>query len=261
MSSRFAFKTGYESDEVALGFALAVALHALPVLLVVLKAMYPSAAEEEEPLVGRPMVAASLLKLGKPLDPKKLPDRIVPQARTAPKKELVASREEKLKDTPDAGAPPPRTEDSDLTNLVAKTDPFAENSAKTHPEEGHELGVAEGTETDPSKVRAGDMYAAQLNKFFRDHWSFPSVISQGQASRLCVYVQFTLDRRMVIWHVRSSPVKSSGNELFDDSAMTMLQKLMDDKTPLPEPPPEVEQQFRGRAIPIGLTGGNGDACK
>ena len=50
--------------------------------------------EEEKPLISRPVVQASLLKLGKPIDPKKLPDRLVPQTRTAPKKQITASRED-----------------------------------------------------------------------------------------------------------------------------------------------------------------------
>ncbi len=44
---------------------------------------------------------------------------------------------------------------------------------------------------------------------------------------------------MVIWHVRIAPVKKSGNDLFDDSARSMLQKLLDDRTELPEPPPRL----------------------
>jgi hypothetical protein len=259
VSTKFGFRTGYEGDEVALGVALAIALHAIPILLIVLKAIYPSTDVEDEVVVGKPIVAATLLKLGKPMDPKKLPDRIVPQQRTAPKKETVASREDKNPNKPDAGPPPPLAQESDLTRLVNKSDPFAEDAGKIRPEEGHELGTKEGTETDPNKVRAGDMYAAQLAKFFQDHWQYPSTISQGQANNLCVYVQFTLNRNMVIWHVTTNPVKSSGNQLFDESAITMLQKLMDDKTALPDPPKEVEQTFRGRAVPIGLTGGHG--CK
>jgi len=93
---------------VALGIALAIALHVLPLVAIILKALYPSLSEEEKPLVEKPVVAATLLKLGKPLDPTKLPDRLVPRARTAPKHEIVASREEKpKKDLPDAGPPPP----------------------------------------------------------------------------------------------------------------------------------------------------------
>jgi len=43
----------YESDEVAVGVALAIALHALPLVVIVLKAAYPSLPEApEQPLVN-----------------------------------------------------------------------------------------------------------------------------------------------------------------------------------------------------------------
>lgn len=261
-AARPPFKTGYETDEVALGLCLAIALHALPVALLALGAVFP-AHEDDVHEVPKPVIAASLLKLGKPIDPKKLPDRIVPRRPEAPKQEKVASREDPLKKKEDAGAPPPPdAKESDLANLIKKTDPFAEDAGKVRPEEGSAQGLAEGTATDPSKVKAGDMYAAQLAKFFRDRWTIPSVISQGDANRLCVTFQISIGPRMVIWHVRPEPVKKSSNDLFDDSARSMLQKLLDDRAPLPEPPPEVQDSFRGRTVNLLLTGdANGDPSK
>src|SRR5881394_4600031 len=116
MATRLAWKTGYEGDEIALGVALAFALHAIPVAAIVLRVYFPAPHVEEEPLVARPVIGATLLKLGKPLDPKKLPDRFVPQQKTAPKQEIKASSEDPLKknDKPDAGPPPPDAKDSDI---------------------------------------------------------------------------------------------------------------------------------------------------
>lgn len=258
------YQPRYTSDEMVLGVVVAVALHVLAVGPFVVKTVWPSAEEEEEkPLVARPVVQASLLKLGKPIDPKALPDRIVPRARTAPHKEAVASREDPVKRV-DAGAPPPpNTQDSDLQNLISKSDPFAENGP-SRPEEGHPDGIDGGQETDPSKVRAGDMYAARLGQFFHERWTFPTVISVGEAKRLCVVFQININRSMTVWHVRTAPVKSSGNELFDDSARTMLTKLLDDKTPLPAPPPEWDEAYRGRTVQVGLSGdphGDNSRCK
>src|SRR5438105_1022100 len=110
----------YEADEVAVGISLAVALHAIPIVILVLKAMgiLPASHEDERPLVEKPVIAASLLKLGAPIDPKKLPDRIVPRARTAPKQDLVASRDDpQKKNPPDAGPPPPNAQESDIQRL------------------------------------------------------------------------------------------------------------------------------------------------
>jgi hypothetical protein len=69
---------------------------------------------------------------------------------------------------------------------------------------------------------------------------------------------------MVIWHVKASPVKSSGNELFDDAARSMLLKLLDDKKALPEPPKEVDELYRGRRLQIQVPGDpstGASACK
>ncbi len=247
-----------------MGFAVAFAIHAIFAGPFIYRAIVPAAVTEDEvPLVGKPVVAATLLKLGKPLDPKTLPDRIVPKARTAPQKDLNASKDDPGKKS-DAGAPPPNALPSDLQNLITKSDPFAEDGGKTRPEEGNAAGIDGGTETDPNKVHAGDMYAARLNVFIHDRWQIPTVISQGEANRLCVVFQVNLSPRLQIWHVRPEPIRKSGNELFDDSARTMLMKLLDDHAPLPEPPPEVAGLYKGRTVNFALAGdvhGDSSKCK
>ncbi len=252
----------YTMDEAVLGVVVAITLHVVAVGPFVYRALVPAAHSEEDdkPLVAHPVVQASLLKLGKPLDPKKLPDRLVPQQRTAPKKQIVASKEDPAKKQEDAGAPPPVAVDSDITNLVSKSDPFAEDAGR-QPDEGHPGGVDGGTETDPSKVRAGDMYATQLGQFFGQRLTVPSVISVGEERRMCTVFEINVNRAMVIWYVRNAPVKTSGNELFDDAARSMLLKLLDDKTPLPQPPKEVDELYRGRRVQIVVTGRNGDSSR
>ncbi|MDF2696447.1 MAG: hypothetical protein K0S65_4830, partial [Labilithrix sp.] len=87
----------YTTGETIFGLVLALALHLGPIGVLVYKRAFPSAdaaSEEDKPLVSRPVVQAALLKLGKPNDPKKLPDRFVPQQRTAPKKQINASQED-----------------------------------------------------------------------------------------------------------------------------------------------------------------------
>ncbi len=245
-----------------MGLAVAFAIHAIFAGPFVYRAIVPeSVIEDEKPLVGKPVVAATLLKLGKPFDPKKLPDRIVPKARTAPQKDLSASKDDPGKNT-DAGPPPPNALPSDLQNLITKSDPFAEDAGKSRPEEGNAAGIDGGTETDPSKVRAGDMYAARLGTFLHDRWQYPTVISQGEANRLCVVFQVRINPRMAVWYLRAEPVKKSGNELFDDSARSMLQKLLDDHAPLPEPPQEVATMYKGSTVNVALAGDlHGDTSK
>ena len=109
MAARLAWSPSYEGDEVALGLALAFALHAIPVVALVLSVYFPARQVDEQPFVSQPVIGANLLKLGKPLDPKQLPDRLVPRARTAPQQKIVASREDPAhkSEKPDAGPPPP----------------------------------------------------------------------------------------------------------------------------------------------------------
>lgn len=269
------YQPKYTSDETVVGVIGALLVHiSLPVGIWLLSVIHPPSlckylpmfctkenVEVEKPVVSRPIVQASLLKLGTPIDPKKLPDRVVPQQRTAPKKQITASREDPGK-KPDAGAKPPeQAKDDDLTNLVNKSDTFAEKPKAARPEEGHAAGIDGGQETDPNKVRAGDMYVALLGEFFGKHLTLPSIITPAQESKLCSVFQVTINRGMVIWHVRMEPVKGSGNELFDDAARTMLLKLRDDKAKLPEPPKESEEQFRGRAVNIAVQGKNGDPSR
>ncbi len=255
-----AWKTAYESDEVAMGIALAIALHLVPVGLVFVKAKFPTFLPTSVEPPARTVIAATMLKLGKPLDPKQLPDRLVPRARVAPQKEVVASREEPKKPVVDAGVPPPNTKNADIQRLITKSEPFAEDGGKEHPQIGHPEGVAEGTETDPSKVHAGDLYATKLAQFLRTRWTFPSIISEGEAARLCTTFQVSVSPRMVIWHLKEQAVRKSGNELFDDSARAVLQKLLDDRTPLPDPPEAVADAFRGRTVNIVMQGGGGAKC-
>ncbi len=260
--ARRPIKSGYTADEVVLGVGVAVALHILPgVVLLARASANPSASDR--PPVEKPVIAASLLKLGKPLDPSKLPDRLVPEKATTKRQENVASREDPAVKKPDAGVPSkpnPDAEDSDLESLKKKSDPFAESTAKKA-ELGSEHGTKMGLETDESRVRAGDLYAAELNRFFHERWAVPTVIPKEEADTLCVAYRFTVGQNMAIWQMSEKPVKGSGNELFDDSARTMLQKLIDSRTPLPDPPEAVAELYRGRTVQTSFTVRGGVTCR
>jgi len=252
----------YTGDEIAIGIAVALALHAIPVMLVYLKVVHPLASNlEDEPTVAKPVIAANILKLGHPLDPKKLPDRLVPKQNQAPKKQILASREDPLHQQ-DAGPPPENAIDNPDRVKTDKNEPFPEDAGRPLEAIGSDAGIEGGLETDPNKVRAGDMYAAKLSAFFHDRWSIPTVISNAEAGRLCVVFQINISPRMIVWHVRTEPIKKSGNDLFDDSARSMLQKLLDDRTSLPDPPNEVADSFKGRTVDLTLTGDmHGDASR
>ena len=246
----------YSGDEIAIGFAVTIALHAIPIMLIFLKIVRPlSMTLEDKPVIAKPVIAANVMKLGHPLDPNKLPDKIVPRLNTAPQKDLHASREDP-KNQLDAGPPPPNA----LNGAVDpnKIDPWASDAGRVD-NIGSDAGMEGGLETDPSKAHAGDMYALKLSGFFHDRWTIPTVITPAEEKKLCVVFQLNLSPRMVVWHLRTDPIKSSGNQLFDDSARTMLQKLLDDRTVLPEPPNEVADQWKGRTVDLTL--GDGKSCQ
>ena len=252
----------YSGDEIAIGFAVTVALHAIPIMLIFLKIVRPlSMTLEDKPVIAKPVIAANVMKLGHPLDPNKLPDKIVPRLNTAPQKELHASRDDPQHQN-DAGPPPPNTQNGEL-DPNHKIEPFATDAGRVN-NEGSDAGMEGGLETDPNKVHAGDMYALKLSSFFHDRWTIPTVITRAEESKLCVVFQINLSPRMIIWHLRTEPIKKSGNDLFDDSARSMLQKLLDDRTALPDPPNEVADSFRGRTVNLTLTGdmhGDASRCK
>jgi hypothetical protein len=250
------YQPRYAADEITLGVAVAVALHVLVIALFVVKSVLPSASngEDEKPRVPVPFIQANLLKLGRPVDASKLPDRFVPKKNLAPKKEKVASREDPTKEKPDAGPPPPPdAEDSRLTQLIKNSNLFAADAGKQAPAEGHADGTDGGTEMDRNKVRQGDRFPGMLSAFLHARWQLPSVISVGEASKLCVPISIGTTRDMKVWNV--SVNGSSGNQVFDDSARSMLFRVRDSGAQLPEPPPEEADRYRQRSILLRLCGG------
>jgi hypothetical protein len=254
-----AYRPKYTGDEILLGLVLTIAIHVIPGVLIGWKILHPPPPEPpEEELVAKPIIAAQMLKLGK-IDPNKLPQRLKPIQNTAPKADILASSDDPLKKH-DAGPPEPLAKDSPNTVKTDKNDLFAEDGGRPKTAEGNPAGVDGGTETDPSKVRGGSEYAGKLTEFFKQRWSVPSVITGAEAARLCVTFQFQIDRRMHVWYIKNDAVKKSGNDLFDDSARSMLQKLRDDNSGLPDPPPEVENLYRGRTVQLVLTFGDPSKC-
>ena len=259
MAARLAWKPEYEGDEVALGVALAFALHAIPLVAIVLKATYPSPQSKRRPSCRSRSIGATLLKLGKPIDPKKLPDRLVPQQRA--RRTRRSSRRARTRRTRPTSPTPGRRRRTRRTRTSSSSSRRPIRSPRTRtriaPSRASRTGATRGRRPIRRKVHAGDEYAAALQKFFSDRWQIPTVISVGEEAKLCSWFQVAVDPRMRVWFVKATPDRPSGNDLFDDSARSMLQKLVDDHTPLPDPPDEIADQFRGRRIQLKL----GKGCR
>jgi len=193
------------------------------------------------------VVEAHFVRKGVTKDPTKLPDRIVPRKSTAPDNSTVVSKNmnpeppEKKKDEP----PPPDAEEDILKRLGDRTQAFAEISDLER--EGDPNGVEDGTETE---ARAGDLYRGQLVEFFKRGWTIPSTL--GDTSKLTVTATFEITGALKVGP--SQIVKQSGEALFDQSVEDRFAELRALGTTLPEPPPEVADQFVGKEITVRFHG-------
>lgn len=185
-----------------------------------------------------------LLKLGGSPDRTKLPDRWVvqkPKPRVEEKAFVSPSAGKTEKDIPppdtrvaDAGTPPPP-----LTAEVAKQvdtpiDPSVDAGPPANvPVVGHQDGVAEGTETDPLKGRAVDVYRSRIIAWFSSRFRVSgSGLPQDQLGKLRSSASVTLSADR---HVVSYTLTPSGNAVFDAAARATLEATKGAQIP---PPPE-----------------------
>lgn len=190
---------------------------------------------------------APTLKLGGGRARAKLPDRWVRK----PKPE----EGRKAQPTPHAGTsekdiPPPDVPVADAgaaqdTDAGAPADTGAGAPADTPgepgdggvsgapPGPGHPLGDPEGTETDPLKARAADVYRSRLVAWFSSRFRVSgSGLPQSTLTKLRAQatVQLGPDRRVLGYTLRSS-----GNAVFDAAARAALESA---KGQLLPPPPQ-----------------------
>jgi hypothetical protein len=186
---------------------------------------------------------APLLKLGGKLDPQKLPDRWVEQAPKArvEEKAFVSTKAGKSEaDIPppevavaEAGTPPPPpsaeiTKQVD-TPIAPAVDPAPPANVAV---EGHQDGVKEGTETDPLKARAVDLYRARIIGWFSRRFR---VSGSGMAPeeltkyRVSATVELSNDRQVIGYSI-----VPSGNSVFDAAAKAALEGARGES--LPQPP-------------------------
>lgn len=240
--------------ELALAAAVAIAVQAGAVFaLRTAKVDAPAAAapiEEAAPVAVKvvPVLdlgpSAPLLKLGGKPEPQKLPDRVVEQAAVprVEEKAFVSTKAGKS----EADIPPPEVKVADANTrppppnaeLAKQVDTPVTTDIKPGPpanvaEEGHQDGVKEGTETDPLKARAVDLYRARIigwfSRRFRVSGSGLSAEELGKY-RVSATVELSSDRRVIGYSI-----VPSGNAVFDAAARSTLDGSKGDSLP---PPPE-----------------------
>jgi len=233
------------------GVLVALAAHVLlPVAAIIsLGLLAESGLGDSEPegYIEEHVVEARFVRRGKKLDPNKLPNRRVPRLSTAPDKSTVVSKNMNPEppDKKDEQEPEDPVDDL-VTRLGDRAKAFAE-IAEERELEGDPEGVDFGTETE---AKAGDIYRGKLKDFFQRGWTIPTTL--GDTSKLKVTAEVEITRDLKVG--ASSILKRSGVPLFDQSVEDRFQQLRTLGTTLPEPPPEVAEQFLGKKININFTG-------
>src|SRR5688572_15533369 len=196
----------------------------------------------------KPIVDLPLLKKGGKPRPNKLPDMWKPPQQikrvkadkppppVAPKKAAIAPQK---KDEPPETPPKPEEKPPEPEAPVAKEvdetikEVEREVEEPNLPEEGAVDGLEEGTEKDPLKARAVDLYRVKLVNWFKQ--GFVPPLDQIDCAvlkdlRVAVNAQVAPDGT-----VQSYELVSSGNPIFDERVKQVMETRVGQKVPPPPP--------------------------
>jgi len=155
---------------------------------------------------------------------------------TTPRPETSAARA-----VPDAGRPEPST--------LLTASPNGATGAPAASTEGSEQGAANGTETDPLKARAADMYRGQLLAWFMGRFRIRGKIPFERLKQLRAHVNVTVTpERTVGGFTIDSP---SGDATFDGEVHSTLSQIQSSGVELPAPPPMYPDILR-TTLPVGF---------
>ncbi len=217
---------------------------------------------------ARPIAVAitPVLKLGSKT-PTKLPSQWQRRRPVATKSEPAALPSPQAAKTldaipktnlPDAAVAPSAVPSAtpDQPNLTAPVDAGAVATAAST--EGSEQGAANGTETDPLKARAADMYRAQLAAWFTARFDIRGKVPFEKLKTLHALVSFTVtaDRKVGSFSI----VKPSGDPTFDAEVQATMAKIQGGGTELPAPPPMYPDML-GESRQVGFACTNRRNCE
>jgi hypothetical protein len=114
---------------------------------------------------------------------------------------------------------------------------------------GAEQGAANGTETDPLKARAADLYRASLAAWFAAHFQVRGKVPYDRLKTLhaSAVVTVTGDRKMGSFSI----VRPSGDSTFDAEVEATLARIQSSGAELPAPPPMYPDML-GQSLPVGF---------
>jgi hypothetical protein len=209
---------------------------------------------------GQPIAVAitPVLKLGTK-NPTNVPSKWQRQRPTPPKVEPSPLPSPQAAKTPDA-IPTTRVLDAaapivSATPVTSTTTPDlsapadAGSVATAASTKGSEQGAANGTETDPLKARAADMYRAQLASWFASHFNIRGKVPFDQLKTLhaSAVVTVTADRTVGSFSIG----RPSGNPTFDAEVQATLARIQSSGAALPAPPPMYPDML-GQTLPVGF---------
>ncbi len=141
-------------------------------------------------------------------------------------------------------------------NLTAPEDAAAVATAPAT--EGAEQGAASGTETDPLKARAVDMYRATLVAWFGARFRIQGKIPFDKLKTLhaTTRVTVTADRKLGTF----SLVKPSGDPTFDAEVDATLERIRAGEVELPAPPPMYPYML-DKPLAVGFSCNNPKTCQ
>ncbi len=219
----------------------------------------------EMPIAVQPVLdELPLLKLGSKKDKlkPKLPDMWKKQAPIPVKRyEEVSAPSDKAEDTPEAIPSAPVKENKEAppenAEIVKQVDQQLEDPPPDQPpppelqEEGAADGSKDGTETDPMKARAVDLYKAKIASWFSARFKQPDLPCEvRKALSVSFAVQVGGDRTVASYTIRSA----SGNDVFDAKAKATVDALIGEELP---PPPPLYPDILGSTVFPRLSGANG----
>lgn len=197
---------------------------------------------------------APALKLGGKKVKYKLPDRWVkqtPKPRVEQKAFATTKAGKEEKDIPepevkvaDAGTEVPEPDAEIAKEVEIELDAAVDAEPANVDQEGHSDGVAEGTETDPLKARAVDLYLARVRSWFSSRFRVsgsglpPEELTKFKPSAVIVLSGGTMV---------SYTLTPSGNAAFDAAARATLEGARGQSLP---PPPENYPDLGSKSIGV-----------
>ncbi|HEX3849947.1 MAG TPA: TonB C-terminal domain-containing protein [Polyangiaceae bacterium] len=226
-----------------------------------------AAPPEEIPISVKPVLDdLPLLKLGSKHVKAKLPDMWTKQApvQRFEEKSAPSAKAEKTPQaipttpvaTKDAEAPPP---DAAIAKQVDQklADAAPPKAEANLPTEGAADGVKEGTETDPLKARAVDLYRAKIASWFTARFHPPSELPCEVLHALSSGAQITVGSDRTITGYTLS--RSSNNATFDAKVKATLDSVVGQQ--LPPPPPLYPDLTPGTLVTPSFSGKNAQCAE